>query len=129
MRHDKALARSTTKATAAPNFGGTWINELNSSMTLHVQGAEISGTYTSAVSGGGGPVSGDLSGYVNGNLISFVVNWPSSITAWVGHLVQEDGEDVIETLWQMTRMSRIRAILPNFGNPCLRAPIGFIARK
>jgi Avidin family len=108
MKHGKALARSVTRTTAAPNFGGRWINELNSKMTLKVQGVKISGTYTSAVSGGGGSVSGKLSGYVNGNMISFVVNWPSSITAWV--------------------MSRIQATLPNFGNPYSPALISFIAR-
>lgn len=86
MRHENALARAgkvaaVVRPAAVPDFSGKWINELNSYMELDVDGSEISGTYTSAVSGGGGPVTGDLSGYVNGNLISFVVNWSSSITA------------------------------------------------
>jgi hypothetical protein len=47
---------------------------------------------------------GTLTGYINGDLISFIVRWDksASITAWVGHHVVEDRIEAIETLWQMT---------------------------
>lgn len=64
----------------------------------------MTGTYESAVSGGGNPIKGTLVGYVNGDLIAFTVNWPTAaITAWVGQLTTENGVDTIETLWQMTK--------------------------
>ena len=73
-------------------------------MTLSVTGSEVRGTYESPVSSTGGPVTGALVGFVNGDRISFVVNWPTgSLTAWVGHLAVHDGKETIDTLWQMVR--------------------------
>jgi len=107
MDHEKALALAPAAAAAAQiDFTGTWKNELGSEMTLVQNGSVLTGKYESAVSGGGGKILGDLSGWGSGRLISFSVNWPSdAITAWVGHLVTENGSDAMETLWQMaTRM-------------------------
>jgi hypothetical protein len=112
MRHEEALALTQKIKLAASGFGGKWVNELNSVMNLTVTGTDLSGTYTSQVSGDGGAVTGELSGYINGNLISFIVNWPTAaLTAWVGQMVSENGEDVLETLWQMTTK------IPDPGNP------------
>lgn len=86
-----------------PDFSGKWGNQLSSTMALTVNGSLVTGVYESAVSGGGGSIKGDLTGFVNGDLISFVVKWPSaSITAWVGQLISEGGREVIVTLWHMT---------------------------
>ena len=64
------------------------------------------------VSGGGGTVTGLLVGWADGQVVSFSVNWPQpSITAWVGHLVTEDGNDAIETLWNLA------TTLPNPDDP------------
>lgn len=72
-------------------------------MTVKVAASKISGKYKSAVSGGGNSTEGEMSGHINGDLIAFTVNWPSAaITAWVGQMVKENGNDVIRTLWQMT---------------------------
>lgn len=104
MVHERALSH-TTDATAEPppDFSGRWVNQLSSTMQLTIAGARVSGTYESAVSGGAGPIKGDLVGFVNGDLIAFTVNWPTAaITAWVGQLVVESGQDVVQTLWQMT---------------------------
>ena len=103
MLHEHALAQVKQASRVPTGFSGTWQNELGSTMTIAVSGTQVTGTYDSAVSGGGGPAKGDLAGYVNGSLISFVVEWQvAAITAWVGHLVVENGNAAIETLWQMT---------------------------
>lgn len=112
MKHEDALAfvraasRAGDRAIAAArpepvNFAGAWKNELGSTMTLTVTGSKVTGTYESQVSGGGGPVVGELQGWVNGAVISFVVNWTNSTTAWVGHHVQEGRAEAIETLWEL----------------------------
>ena len=48
---------------------------------------------------------GDLLGYVDGDLISFVVHWRDfqAITAWVGQLDPTAKKQTIKTLWQMTK--------------------------
>lgn len=103
MRLETTLSRLAHVEVAAVNFAGTWRNQLGSTMTLTIVNGLISGSYESAVSGGGGSIVGALTGFTNGDLISFVVNWPSAaITSWVGQLINENGYDVIQTLWQMT---------------------------
>lgn len=97
----EALARAVSGSGLAPNFSGHWVNELHSSMDLTISGASVSGKYTSAVSGEGGPVCGDIIGYVASDVIAFSVLWPGpvpSITSWVGQLVMKNGEDVLDTL-------------------------------
>jgi hypothetical protein len=108
MRHDIVLAKAAKVASGAnppatPDFSGAWRNQLGSTMQLTVTGTQVSGSYESAVSSGGGTIRGDLTGHVNGDLIAFTVNWPvPAITAWVGQLTSDGGNDVITTLWQMT---------------------------
>ncbi len=97
-----AFAPSTEGSSSASGFNGVWRNALNSTMTLTVNGAKVEGTYESPVSTGGGPARGEVSGFVHGDHISFVVNWATgSLTAWVGQRVTENGAEVIQTLWQM----------------------------
>ncbi len=104
MRHEKALGfRQGDSRVITVQFTGTWKNELGSEMTLVQTGQSLTGKYESVVSGKGHKITGELSGWANQRLISVSVNWPTpAITAWVGHLVREDGKDAIETLWQMT---------------------------
>ena len=71
-------------------------------MDIVVSGSDVTGTYTSASSGAGGPVTGPLKAYVSGDLISFLVLWPGgSMTAWVGQLVDEQTDPRIKTLWHL----------------------------
>jgi hypothetical protein len=79
MIHEKALTH-TLDATKEPppDFSGRWVNQLSSTMQLTVAGIRVSGIYESAVSGGGGSIRGDLVGFVNGDLIAFVVTWPTA---------------------------------------------------
>lgn len=105
MRHEKALsfAMNVAKPPARPtDFAGTWKNQLGSKMTLVHTGDALTGQYLSVVSGSGSSIQGDLVGWASGRMISFSVNWVTpSITSWIGHLVTENGKDVVETLWQM----------------------------
>jgi Avidin family len=103
-KQERALSLAARGQPAAANFAGTWKNEYGSAMTLAVTGTMLSGIYTSEVSGANKKTQGTLTGYVNGDLIGLCVRWDrsASITAWVGHLVVENGTDAIETLWHMT---------------------------
>lgn len=106
MLTTKMILRAAPSAAAATvDFRGKWKNQLGSVMKLTIAGQNVTGTYTSPVSAGGGTVVGDLVGFVDGDLISFVVNWasPASLTAWTGQLVREGNRDVIKTLWLLVQ--------------------------
>lgn len=105
MLHENSLVRATTGTGAPVDFSGTWINELKSAVVLLQRDNVLSGTYESAVSSGGAKTTGDLQGYVDGDLISFVVHWRDfqAITAWVGQLAPQATTDTINTLWQMAK--------------------------
>lgn len=86
------------------DFAGAWRNEYGSSMRLSVDGSAVSGSYTSAVSTTGDAITGPVTGFVAGDVISFTVLWPSrpaKITAWVGQIVEDERGERLETLWQM----------------------------
>jgi Avidin family len=104
MHHEKALARAQAGTRVPVNFAGTWVNELRSEVIFIQNGDALSGTYKSAVSGGGTKTAGHLVGYVDGDLIAFTVHWIEfqAITAWVGQLEPTPGHSMIKTLWQMT---------------------------
>jgi hypothetical protein len=102
MKHEQALALSPLTQGPPGNFAGHWENELISTMDLTITGSNVTGNYTSTVSGTGQTISGPIIGVVSGQVISFIVNWPNaSITAWVGHLVKEGSDEVLETLWNL----------------------------
>ena len=105
MIHEKSLGRAKAGTGSAVDFTGTWVNELKSEVTINQVGAVLSGTYESAVSAGSASTVGDLQGYVDGDLISFVVHWRDfqAVTAWVGQLEPQASTKRINTLWQMTK--------------------------
>lgn len=105
MRLEHALGRAKTGTGAAVNFAGTWKNELGSIMTLAQTGDTLSGQYESAVSSGSTTTVGDLQGYVDGDLVSFIVHWRDfeAITSWTGQLKPGTSRDTIDTLWYMTK--------------------------
>lgn len=114
MNHEQALshlhgAKSTVQAkSAATSLVGTTVsyrNELGSvaQITFNSDGS-LSGKYTSAVSSGGSSITGPLTGWYSGDVISFSVLWPSnvpSISTWAGELVAQNSSYVIETLWYL----------------------------
>jgi hypothetical protein len=114
MFHENALAIATATATdrstfpvdsvAAVGATFTYENELGSTMTFTVgAGGELSGTYTSAVSGGGGPVSGPMAGFIDSHSIAWSVSWPNApaVTSWTGAFISNGTGFNIETLWYM----------------------------
>ena len=105
MRLEASLGRALKGTGKTVDFSGDWKNELNSVVHLTQTNAVLSGTYESTVSGGGSATTGDLVGYVDGDLISFVVHWRhfQAITAWVGQLDPNASQDSLVTLWQMTK--------------------------
>jgi len=105
MQHERALRRALVGTGTLVDFTGTWENDLKSQVVLAQTGDKLIGTYTSAVSSGGSTTLGDLQGYVDGDLISFIVHWRSfqAITAWVGQLDPQAPTQTINTLWQMTK--------------------------
>jgi hypothetical protein len=89
------------------DFVGTWKNELKSEMDLEVNGNTVTGQYRTAVGAPGEYEEFDITGVINGDLISFIVSWGNygSVTAWVGqHTVDETGgNELIETQWQLVK--------------------------
>lgn len=104
MRHERSLSRVARGTGASVDFTGKWKNELGSVATIAQTGDVVAGQYVSAVSEGGTSTTGVLSGFVDGDLISFVVHWDEfqAITAWVGQLALKAPTPTINTLWQMT---------------------------
>ena len=106
MRHEETLARAAAEGAADFDFSGEWTNERQSTMDIVQEAGFVTGVFTSRVGDEDRTMTGQLSGYGRGDLISFVVKWDSmAITAWVGRRRVEAGEDVVATLWQMTTMN------------------------
>jgi hypothetical protein len=107
MHQDKVLHRVAAGRSEVVDFSGSWVNELGSVVEFTQNGNVLAGTYTSAVSEGASSTTGEVQGYVNGNLISFVVFWNEfqAITAWVGQLDSLNSASAINTLWQMTNQT------------------------
>jgi hypothetical protein len=105
MSQEMSLGRALGGTGRPIDFSGTWKNELGSQVVIAQTNGVLSGTYESAVSSGGTKTTGDLQGYVDGDLISFVVHWRDfqAITAWVGQLDPKASQETINTLWQMTK--------------------------
>ena len=107
MRHEAAvkfaLSTENKKGPTTPAaWVGKWKNQIGSEMDLKVAGSDVTGSYTSADSSGGKPITGDLKGNVYGDLISFLVLWPGgSMTAWTGQLVDDENAPRIKTLWHL----------------------------
>lgn len=97
-----AMAAPTAGAPTV-DFSGKWKNQLNSEMDLVITGQKVTGRYKSLVSSGGSTVEGEITGYVDRDLIAIVVNWDTtaSLTSWTGQMVDEGGTETIETLWHL----------------------------
>jgi hypothetical protein len=112
MAHEKALAallskkapKAAARTVSALDFSGTWQNEYGSTAQFVVSGSNVSGTYTSQVSGSNQTITGPIVGQVTGDVIGFTVLWPTpdpSLTAWAGQLVDDGGNETLETLWYL----------------------------
>ncbi len=104
MNHETALRHPVAVGATRYDFSGTWVNELGSTMDVAASDELLTGTFTSRVSGSGGPAKGSLTGWASGYLIAVTVRWDATaaITSWVGQFVREGTGEAIESLWQMT---------------------------
>jgi hypothetical protein len=112
MKLEQVLAQ-WVKGASAPDgmpqppgasVAGRWTNEYGSVAEISVDGDRLFGTYTSAVGGPTGSLSGPLSGFVRGDILAFAVLWPApmrSITSWVGQVVDVSGAPELKTLWHL----------------------------
>ncbi|WP_394827215.1 avidin/streptavidin family protein [Pendulispora albinea] len=94
------------------SIGGTWYNELGSQMNISQAGANISGTYWTAVGDAEGEYA--LTGQINekpsagGQAVGWTVVWTNtygtshSVTTWSGQYQSIGGEEEIVTFWLLT---------------------------
>jgi hypothetical protein len=75
LKQERSLSHALAGSGLAIDFSGVWRNDLMSEITLVQNGDILTGTYKSAVSGRDTRTTGDVSGYVEGDLIGFVVHW------------------------------------------------------
>src|ERR1700722_13638994 len=114
MIHEKALAailrtksaKLASSSRAFAGFAARWQNEYGSIADFTINGSNVTGTYTSTVSGTGNTISGPIVGQVSGDAIAFTVLWPTtapSITSWVGQAIidTDSGSESLQTLWHL----------------------------
>ena len=83
------------------DFTGTWKNQLNSTLELHVIGGIVSGRFESGVGDDGQIIWVDVSGRVLDDVITFnaVYTRFGTVVSWVGQHTEENGVGKIKTLW------------------------------
>jgi hypothetical protein len=86
---------------------GQWYNELGSQMTLQIDGAQITGIYTTNVGATGtytlvGAL--DLTPTPASQTFGFVVAWQqaNSVTTWSGQYQLINGQETLTMLWLLT---------------------------
>lgn len=104
MIQEESLWRARAGTGKTVDFSGTWINQMKSEARIKQVNGVLSGEYESTDSSSGAKTLGDLQGYVDGDLVSWVVHWRDfqAITAWVGQL-EPTAPGELKTLWQMTK--------------------------
>ena len=101
-----AYAHADEPIQVSVDFTGAWNNDMGSQAIFNVENGEVRGTYNTNV---GEPDKGQsfpLVGLVEGDQITFTVNFKGygSMTAWTGQLTEnENGEPYIRTLWHLTK--------------------------
>lgn len=83
------------------DFTGTWENQLNSTLELHVIGGIVSGRFESGVGDDGQTLWIDITGRVLDDLITFNAVYPrfGTVISWVGQHTEERGIGMIKTHW------------------------------
>lgn len=108
------LAAVARAGDPAPNWLGKWHNEMCSEMEIKSVDATtglVAGTFKTGVGEASKTQVFPLTGYANGDLLTFSVNWgkpdtgkgSDSLTAWAGqHTIARDRE-LIRTMWDLAR--------------------------
>ena len=86
-------------------FSGIWENDRGSHVTFKLMDGKLSGFYQTNVGQPDKTQKFPLTGFVEGDQITFTVNFKSygSMTSWTGQLTQNETEPYIRTLWHLTR--------------------------
>ena len=86
-------------------FEGQWVNDRNSAVVFEVTDGLLSGHYQTALGQPNKSKKFPLTGFVNGDQITFTVNFKGygSLTSWTGQLTTDENGDYIRTLWNLTR--------------------------
>ena len=98
--------RRRTAATPRIDFGGTWENELGSTMSLDVdRDGRVTGRYWTAVGEPRRDEGFELVGFASGDLLSFTVDFGryGSLTSWVGQHAHDGNDEVVKTTWLLAR--------------------------
>jgi len=83
------------------DFTGTWKNQHNSTLELHLVGGIVSGRFESGVGDDAQTLWVEVSGRVLGDVIAFNAVYPKyqSVGAWVGQHTVESAVENIKTHW------------------------------
>ena len=99
------LWKSSSELVERPvvDFSGKWVNDLKSYMEISVKGDRVTGTYHTRV---GAPTIEEefpLIGYVNGNLIAFIVDFGEhgSIGSFAGYFVKDSSKGKSERIYSL----------------------------
>lgn len=98
-------APSTLSAPASDTIAGLWENDRGSHVRFTANGGDLSGVYHTNVGQPDKSQSFPLRGFVQGDQVSFTVNFKGygSMTAWVGQITEDADGPYIQTLWHLTR--------------------------
>lgn len=96
------------EADAEPAIAGTWVNDQGSRMELQVEEGRLSGLYFTGLGEAGAETGFPLTGFVNGDLLVFCVDWgreipTASASAWTAQLTETDGRPRLQALWHLVK--------------------------
>lgn len=106
IRHFSSIKSAVGASTPTVNFNGRWRNELHSEMYLKVDAkGTVTGKYRTGVGTPAPSEEFDLVGFAIGDLLSFTVNFGmyGSLTSWSGQHTDENGTEIIKTMWLLAR--------------------------
>lgn len=106
IRHSERRPDDSTPRLSHPHFQGIWKDEHGSMMVLTQRQNSIQGHYETAFKQDGELEQFELRGFVNNDLICFIVDFGKheSLASWVGQLTTDEfDEEVIRTAWLLSQ--------------------------
>ena len=100
-----SCAQAQDRPDAQDLFSGQWINDRNSAVSFTNSDGLLSGYYQTALGEPDKSKKFPLTGFVEGDQITFTVNFKGygSLTSWTGQLTEGENGPYIRTLWNLTR--------------------------
>lgn len=101
MRHEDALRWAAAAGRDEVDLSGEWVDRAGSTIDVVQEQGVLTGVFTAQREDGA--ITGQLSGYVQGDLMGLVVKWPdAAVTTWTGRHTAGGGEEALDTLWHLT---------------------------